>query len=180
MSPKTVIAANNGWNCASPNFLQKIEIKLLTKLADKLGKTVGIGLGGSVGAGLGGPGKLVGMYGSGSAQLMVSPGGTANLAYSYGGTLLTGNPLTIVYGAGGLFGLQASVSNSPPANGYSLDASGGGGYRYGGGLDASVSLDDNTLTNPSWTLTGTGGLAFGGYGGAGAIVKTVVVPICKN
>jgi RHS repeat-associated protein len=166
---------SNDADCVTPNSLQSAEIKILTMLSNTLGKSVGFGAGGSAGWGIK---KGWGFYGTASGQIVVSPGGTANLVYTGGST---GTPqwfTPVTKGLGAVAGLQLSISNSSPSNGPSIDVSAGGGKGIGVGVDGSIALDKDFPKN--WQLTFTGGLARGGFGGAGAIVHTTVQSICGN
>jgi RHS repeat-associated protein len=181
------LSLNSFSNCTAPNFVQKGMIKALKGIANAAGKTVGFGAGGSYGAGIAFPWKNfkgpVGVYGTVSAQLMVSPDGSAYLSYSWAGTGLSSSNgrtqwLFPVVGVGGVGGIQGSVANGPPGNGSSFDFNGGGADPWGGSLDLNVGVNPNGSVN--WQATGTAGAGGGGFGGGGAVVDTTVVPLCHD
>ena len=171
--------ANATQKCFTPNWIQRKGIPLQAKLARFVGHPVGIGLGGSGGAGLG---KGVGFFATGSAQMVVATNGNAYLVFTYGGTFLTTPWLTaMTRGAGGVFGLQASSMNTQDPS----DLSGGGGNFSGGvGAKLGVGADLSVTQAPSGQLvgqlTGTVGVAAGGWGAAGTLTTTTVFPSCSN
>ncbi len=165
--------------CFTPNWIQRKGIPLQARLARFFRHPVGIGLGGSGGAGLG---KGFGLFGTASAQMVVATDGNAYLVFTYGGTALTTPWLTpMTKGAGGVFGLQVSSMNTQNPS----DLSGGGGNFSGGvGAKLGVGADLSVTQAPSGQLvgqlTGTVGVAAGGWGAAGTLTTTTVFPSCSN
>ena len=171
-------AGGSAVNCFAPNAFQSAGIGVQQKFAQFVGHPVGFG------AGLSGGSSLAmgfGFYGTASAQMMVTPNGNAYLVYSYGGTGVTQNWMTPVKGTGLTTGLQVSSTNTPdPSNlaGPAIDLSAGGGRVWGAGGDLALTSDSNG--NLVGQATVTGPFAWGGFGGAGAITNTNVIPSCSN
>jgi len=152
--------------CTEPTWYQRIGIGALGLVASLTGKTVGVGAGGSAGAGW-----VMGVAGAAGRQLVVTPSGQAAFLTTVGTNAV---PLGPTFGLGAIGGTQFSVSSATSIqqlSGFSGDVSGGYGDIVGFSGDFSFSPG-------AWQATGTIGLGAGGYGGAGIIESTSVVPIC--
>jgi RHS repeat-associated protein len=177
--PVAIGTLHSGENCIQPTTVQKIGIAVQGTAAKFWGKTLLAGLGTSGGAGFG---KGVGMYGSVSAQIAVSPNGNAAYVISWSapaavtgtGTYLWLTPST--KGAGILGGSQFGFSNATNPSDLAspaIDASFSGAAGLGIGADGST---DGT----TWAVNVTLGFGLGGRGSAGAATHTTVIPICHN
>jgi RHS repeat-associated protein len=170
--------AKNANNCINPNAAQRALINALGKVANWTNSTIGFGVGGSYGLGFG---LGFGFSGTGSAQIQVSPGGSASLVYTWGGSGITQDWLTpSSFGASAVVGVQISVSSGPPSSGPGADVALSGVYPVrgpygpGGSLDVDGSVDDGV----TGTLTGGGGA--GAVSGSAVVTQTAVVPFCKG
>ncbi len=125
----------NTSNCVTPTTIQTAAISIAQTVASNRGKTVLFGLGTSGGIGLG---KGMGMYGSASVQIAVSPSGSAAYVMTYAApAVFTGASGTYAWltpstkGAGFLAGAQFGFSNVTDPSQLS-----------GPGVDASFSMAD--------------------------------------
>ncbi|HXJ42782.1 MAG TPA: RHS repeat-associated core domain-containing protein, partial [Bryobacteraceae bacterium] len=169
--------------CKQPTKVQGAVIPVQAATARFLNMTVLTGLGISGGAGFG---KGLGLYGSGSVQIAVSPSGAAAYVITHAlPAAITGAGSTYVWltpstkGAGFLGGSQFGLSNaSDPSQleGPGIDASASLAAGIGIGADASLSIGGGFPYQVNFTLGG----GLGGRAGAGAATNTIVVPICHN
>jgi hypothetical protein len=165
-----------------PTKVQSALIPMQAAVASYWNKTVLAGVGASAGVGFG---KGLGLYGSVSAQIAVSPSGAAGYVLTFaapaavtgGGTYAWLTPST--KGAGFLTGSQFGFSNATDPSqldGPGVDASASLAAGLGIGADASVSIANSLLYQLNVTL----GFGAGGRGSAGAITNTTVIPFCKD
>ena len=165
--------------CIAPSAVQRNLLPIQANIAKFWGKTILAGLGASGGAGFG---KGIGIYGSTSAQIAVSPNGNAAYALTFSapasvtgtGTYAWVTPST--KGIGFLGGAQFGVANvfDPlQLKGPSYDASTSAAAGIGIGFDLSAG-------DSSWQFNITLGFGVGGRGSAGARTYTAVIPICGS
>jgi RHS repeat-associated protein len=168
--------ANAANNCVKPNAAQRAWIKVLTAAANWMKTTIGVGLGASYGLGFG---QGAGIAGTISGQLQVSPGGSASLVYTWGGSGLTEDWLTpSSYGASFIFGPQVSFSSGPPSSGPGADIAVSGVLPLRGPVGPGGSIDvDGSDTGVTGTLTG--GIGAGIASGSAVVTQTTVVPVCR-
>jgi RHS repeat-associated protein len=170
-------AANSGHQ---PGLIKRIvcaQYAGLLGTASMTNKTVGEGAGGSAGAGIYSQGFAISL----GAQVVADPQGNLGLASTFGAA----TPFSaVVQGDGAYGGVQVSGSNAQNVSqlgGPAVDASASYGEGLGGGVDASAGLATNSqgqLTGQhtgTYTVTGTGPFAVGGFGGAGMLTQTGVV-----
>jgi len=164
-------------NCINPNVAQQALIKGLSAAANWTNKTIGVGVGASYGIGFG---QGFGFAGTLSAQLQISPGGSASLAYTWGGSGLTQDWLTpSSFGASFIVGPQVSVSSGPPSPGPGADVAVSGVYPVRGAVGPGASLDVNGSAD-GVTGTLTGGAGAGIVSGSAVATQTAVVQFCTG
>jgi YD repeat-containing protein len=172
-------AANN---CVTPSKVQSAVIPVAAIAAKFWNKTVLWGVGGSGGIGFG---KGIGIYGTASVQIAVSPNGNAAYVITFASPAIVSGTGTYMWvtpstkGAGILGGSQFGFSNATDSSqlaGSGVDASGSLAAGLGIGVDSSVSIGGNL----PYTFNVTLGFGAGGRGSAGAATNTTVVPICHN
>jgi RHS repeat-associated protein len=155
-------------SCAQPNFLNRLEIPVLAKIAAMFDMTVGIGLSGSAGAGY-----VMGVAGAGSGYLVVSPNGDAAFVFSLGSTPGMG-PVSGPGVLGGPSILQSNATSPQQLGGPSVSVGASFAAGLGGGADMSVG-QGGTITT-----TATVGFGAGGKGSAGVLSNSTVIPVCKK
>jgi RHS repeat-associated protein len=168
--------------CIHPTDVQRALIPIQAAAASYWNKTLLAGLGASAGAGFG---KGLGLYGSVSAQIAVSPSGAAGYVLTFAAPAAVSGVGTYGWltastkGAGFLAGSQFGISNATNPSqlaGPGVDASASLAAGLGIGGDASVSIGNSALYQLNVTL----GFGAGGRGSAGALTNTTVIPFCKE
>ena len=160
--------------CVQPTTFQRIGIALQATAASFWNKTIGLGLGGSVGGG-----NIIGVSGSYSRQLVVSPNGQAAFVSTFSNASALPFNALVSPGAGGYGGFQYSFSNAKTPQ--DLAGSGinfGAGAGAGLGIGGDLSIGNGTQGQIVSQLTVTVGGGAGGYGHGLSPVVTVVTPIC--
>jgi hypothetical protein len=170
-----------GTGCMEPTKVQRAVIPIQAVIARFWNKTLLAGLGASGGVGFG---KAVGIYGSASAQIAVSPNGNAAYVLTFAAPKAVTAVGTYPYvtlsgpkGIGFLAGSQLGFSNATDPSqleGRGVDAS--ASLAAGLGIGGDVSLGSDGIYQANVTIGG----GAGGRGGAGAITNTTVVPICRT